>query len=122
MRKQLANERARFAFKEVSGLKKNLKKEFSRYRSLVRSFPAMILTNGYGSAMAFLFSKQKTSSEGLLYIQLSKWLNERSLFKSHKEDLMEYITEQSQDVYRQLTSETLALLEWLKRFAEGMDR
>lgn len=53
MCKNFANERAAFAFKKVS----KRESDFQKYRSLVRSLPAMILSNGYGTAMAFLSSK-----------------------------------------------------------------
>lgn len=118
MSKHLANERAKFAFDKVSDMRKNSTKDFPTYRSLVRSLPAMILSNGYGAAMAFLYSKE---GDRKLYDHLFEWLKEQELCPQKQNSLMEYISCSNQDIYRLLESETMALLEWLKRFAEGMD-
>lgn len=119
MDKNLANERARFAFDSVSEVKAS-SKDFSKYRSLVRTFPPMILRNGYGAAITFLSTSTKNENREL-YLHISKWLNEQDLLPDDEENLMKYISQNGQDTYRLFESETMALLEWLKRFAEGMD-
>lgn len=126
MPKCLDNERAAFAYCKVAefvrkgenGSKQKLSEE---YRSLVRSFPAMILSNGYGTAMAFLYSKKDgTNAYGRLYYQIQSWLSQQKMFPDEKgQGIMEYIVYQKRDAYRMLANETLALLVWLKRFAEG---
>jgi len=124
MNRNLPNQRAAFAFKRVSELHGEL---LQKYRSLVRSFPAMILSNGYGLAIAFLYSKKKgkesqiQSEHGQLYKHINDWLTEQKFLSEDKKDLMKNIAESDKDTYRLLESETLALLEWLKRFAEGAE-
>lgn len=115
MRNNFANERAAFAFEKVSKFEIN-SESFQKYRSLVRSLPAMILNNGYGLAMAFLYSKKDSET---LYGHIGDWLKEQKILPNKNLNLMENIAESDKDTYRLLESETLALLEWLKRFTEG---
>ena len=122
------NERADKAFSDVTCVKDKKPSIFAEYRSLVRSFPSMILTNGYGPAMAFLFSKKNsTNCYGELYKNITDWLqgcgliNEKEINKNCLDKEMQYIIKQDRHMYRLLRNETLALLEWLKRFSEGMD-
>jgi CRISPR-associated protein Cmr5 len=123
MLKSLDISRAKYAYEKVSEInKKNIKKN---YLSLVRSFPIMIHNNGYASAIALLYSKKKINgiNEDNEYMQLykhiSEWLIENQKIIS-KVDLMESITSKTNEEYKRLSNETMALLIWLKRFAEGM--
>jgi len=113
MNKSFANKRTAFAFKKVSNVAPN---SFQQYRSLVRSVPATILNNGYGLAMASLYSKNESKA---LYDHIEVWLKEQQMLPNKEKNLMSNIAESDKDTYRLLESETLALLEWLKRFAEG---
>lgn len=113
MSKNFANERSLFAFKKVSEVDS---KSFQKYRSLVRSLPATILNNGYGLAMASLYSKSENQT---LYNHIEVWLKGQHMLSNKDKNLMNTIAESDKDTYRLLESETLALLEWLKRFAEG---
>ena len=123
MLKSLDISRAKYAYEKVSEInKKNINKN---YLSLVRSFPIMIHNNGYASAIALLYSKKKINgiNEDNEYMQLykhiSEWLIENQKIIS-KVDLMESITSKTNEEYKRLSNETMALLIWLKRFAEGM--
>lgn len=112
MSKNIASKCSKFAFEQVSEVNGE---SFQKYRSLVRSLSATILTNGYGLAMAFLYSKKEGKA---LYKHIETWLIQQGLL-DNGERLISYIAESDKDTYRLLESETLALLEWLKRFAEG---
>lgn len=114
MNKSFANERSAFAFEKVSDI--NDMKSLEKYRSLVRSLPATILSNGYGLAMASLYSKNENKA---LYDHIEIWLKKQQMLPNREKNLMSNIAESDKDTYRLLESETLALLEWLKRFAEG---
>lgn len=117
MNKSFANERSAFAFQKVSDIKDA--ESLQKYRSLVRSLPATILNNGYGLAMAYLYSKSKEQREArILYSHIEFWLKEQNMLPND-ENLMGNIAKSDKDTYRMLESETFALLEWLKRFAEG---
>jgi len=117
MTKNVVNERAKFAFEKVSKLHGEA---LQKYRSHVRSLPAMILSNGFGLAMAFIYSKKETK---ILYEHISTWLKKQDILRDmdKNKDLMGIIAESGIDTYRFLEAETLALLEWLKRLAEGAD-
>lgn len=116
MNKNFANKRSEVAFKQVSEVAPN---SFQKYRSLVRSLPATILNSGYGLAMASLYSNYSKNESKALYDHIEVWLKDQQMLPNNSQNLMENIAESDKDTYRLLESETLALLEWLKRFAEG---
>ncbi|MCW2279328.1 type III-B CRISPR module-associated protein Cmr5 [Heliophilum fasciatum] len=119
-----------------------------RYKELVRKFPAYILTNGLGQALAFLVAKgsqtlgdkrscpNEQKAHGALYLHIQEWLCQEGMayadaVAGEMRDpdggnrdfrLMERIVRQEQGSlsYRQATMETLALLQWFKRFAEAV--
>lgn len=86
----------------------------------------MILTNGIGPTIAFIYSKKKKKSAeenenayDLIYEQIDDW-TKKNFSSSKEKELMSWITEQDSLLYRAYTREVLALFSWLKRFAEGM--
>lgn len=111
--------RADFAYNkiaEVNGWQDSKKK--SDYRSYVRGFASMILQNGFGQALAFLRSKGKedlTDPHNILYKHINEWLSKGD----NDFDILEKIRTENSDKYRQYTKETLALLVWLRKFAEA---
>lgn len=122
MNKSFANERCAFAFQKVSDIKDA--ESLQKYRSLVRSLPAIILSNGYGLAMAYLYSnsingKGRNKAFDYLYGHIKIWLIKQRILLDNGKDLISNIADSDKDTYRLLESETLTLLEWLKRFAEG---
>jgi len=92
----------------------------SRYGSLVRKIPSYILTNGLGQTLAFLRAKgrgEPGSEHEVLYRHLSVCIKEHMGIDG---DLLEWIVGQADSKeYRHATMETLAFLQWLKRFAEA---
>lgn len=91
-----------------------------KYGSVVRRLPSYILTNGLGQTLAFLKAKGKGEpgdEHEILYQHLANWLKKQLKVSS---DLLDWIvsTANSQQ-YRLATMEALALLQWLKRFAEA---
>ena len=104
------------------------------YKSYVKKIPMMILNNGLGATLAFIYSKRKKENKqkikageksnpknayDLIYIQIDKWLKKRNIKKSD-EELIKWIINQNSQEYRAVTNEVLALFNWLKRFADGM--
>ena len=100
------------------------------YRALVRSAATDVLTNGLGQTLAFLLSKAKGKHDtphGALYTHLSNWIanpypDDASAKPRFEQDkLLEWLIDpkQGSDVYRQITVEVIAYLNWLKRFAEA---
>ncbi|MDG0872196.1 type III-B CRISPR module-associated protein Cmr5 [Paenibacillus thiaminolyticus] len=124
MSNKLENGRALFAYEKVSLAAK--KKYAKEYRALVRALPAMIHTNGFGAAVGFLFSKSnKKDGKGAdgphqaVLTVLSEWLKRQGMIEE-PDFLMKAITEQTRDGYKRMTRETMSLVMWMKRFAEGM--
>lgn len=123
-RLKLEQGRADFAFKRATTGYNSHRKE---YASAVQKLPMMIKTNGLGATMAFMFSKGKTL--GTVLKDIEDWANSTDNLKTH---LILKNTEggvfvhkilnlNSQD-YRIVTIEVLALLNWLRRFAEGINK
>jgi CRISPR-associated protein Cmr5 len=110
-----------------SRISNDVKKSFeSGYKSLARSLPADVLTNGLGQTLAFLCSKGKKegrfkadSEHAALYRHISKWVAKEMDWGG--DDLLTRLIDEDtgSDDYRRATTETLAYLVWLKRFAEA---
>jgi len=97
--------------------KKKIEEARKKYRSLALKTPVLILTNGLGQTLAFF--KSKGGEHDLLYGHLSKWLvNESKIYDQG--ELVQKIINGDSTTYRQATTETLAFLNWLKRFAEAV--
>lgn len=88
-----------------------------RYNSIVRKVPSYVLTNGLGQTLAFL--RAKGGAEKTLYDHLSAWVLGRVRSEGEDGSLLEWLLTQDSAVYRRATVETLAYLNWLKRFAEA---
>ncbi|KIM12162.1 MAG: hypothetical protein KU38_04460 [Sulfurovum sp. FS08-3] len=128
-------QRAIFSYQCVgSFVNENRDENQKRYRAYIRSIPSMILNNGLGSTIAFMFSK-RLKKEGEVYNQIGEnifnWLREeqnRYLIalenKDKAEDKLKELTDKviylNSSEYRATTNELLALFNWLKRFADGM--
>ncbi len=91
------------------------------YVSLCSGAPVMILTNGLGPALAFFLAKAPKAEEYRLLGQaLAQWTLRTGVDADRGKEakhLMLAITNASTDEYRRLTNESLAYLNWLKRFA-----
>lgn len=96
------------------------KAEQGKYGSLVRGLPALIQSDGLGQTLAFLLAKGKGSKNAhqLAYDQLSAWVTKQL---DAKERLLDFILKADTATYRRATTEALAYLQWIKRFAEAKD-
>lgn len=118
--------RAAYAYKCVENAVENGKVTESDYKAYTRNIPMMIKTNGLGAALAFVKAKGSSNAAyKLLYEQIYEWLkspegDKLGIFKNTKKDLIAVVIEQDSQKYRFSTLETLALLAWMKRFAEGL--
>jgi len=119
--------RAEFAY-ECAQRAKELNKA-KEYKAYVKKLPMMIKTNGLGATLAFVKSKisNDNTKAGYAYKQLyediTSWLkfDEKNLIAlSEEADLVQEIVKSESPVYRALTVEILAFLNWLRRFAEGL--
>lgn len=115
-RQTVEQERAAYALKCVRAAKQG--QQAHKYLQEVRGLPTMILVNGLGQTLAFLRAKGKGQDDpkAACYRAISGWAAERGLCTG---DLLDAITEMDVATYRLAQRETLAMLVWLKRFAEA---
>lgn len=85
------------------------------YGSLAREMPTLIQVNGLAQALAFLKAKNKTHHQNM-FKHLSGWVCQQLGLQS---DLLESVLGMDSQLYRRATAESLAFLQWLKRFAES---
>ena len=125
----LDQKRAKAAWEAVTKARDQLKGDFKEYVSLVKKFPALMMRNGLGPAVAFLMSKAKKKEEsphGLLKKHIEEWLCQKALHSPYytsaakKESLVEAITERSSMEYFLASEEALLYLQWLKLFASAL--
>ena len=138
LQKTLEQQRAQRAWKcvqEVLSQARNLKDAESfkkKYGSLARKVPMLVLTNGLGQTLAFLLSKAKrhepenkrsveAKAHDLLFTHLSNWVLEQVApgTDTGHQDLLQWVLANDSVAYRRATTEALAFLNWLKRFAEA---
>lgn len=114
--KTLEQERADFAWNRITEIKQTNSQD--KYKSLVRGFSSMILQNGLGQALAFLKAKGK-EEHNKLYEHINSWLKQKFEQNNNNFDILNKIITEDSTKYRLYTKETLALLVWLKKFAEA---
>lgn len=120
----LGQQRAEFALERVSHLKSN-RKDFKSFSS---SAPAMILKNGFGQSLAFFMAKGTDKDLNIkpndkhieLFDIIKSWLIKQKIVdeQNHK-DFVKSLAQMSQKKYLEAQLETLALLEWVKRYANA---
>ena len=100
------------------------KKLIESYRSYVKKLPQMILFNGLGQTLAFIYSKkEKGNAYEFIYSHISQYLESECtarISKQRDKDLVEWVISLDSLEYRYVTEEVIAFLNWLRRFAEGM--
>lgn len=126
----LGQKRAAFALKKVLDIEPNKKERFEPFSA---GAPSMILQNGFGQALAFWIAKGKNEHMTMFNI-VKDWLCENGFMKIRpverrdkkpedekevKKEVMRAISEMEQSEYLRAQRETLALLEWVKRFANA---
>ena len=90
-------------------------KERENYCKLAKGAPAMIMGNGLMPTLAFYKSKGK---EDLLNHILG-WLGRRYQLPQNFNSAMDKFFKAESSFYMQATNETLALLRWIRQFADA---
>jgi len=123
-RQTLEQGRAAFAFEKAREGWHKHKKEFSQ---TAKKIPMLVKTNGLGAAFAFMYAKQNV--HGTILSAIDSWLNHPDNQKTHLilkgatgNNLVQKVTNLKSAEYRTLTIETMAFLQWLRRFAEGITK
>ena len=121
--KTLEQERSNYAFECISEIKKEKDKNFEKNASsLIAKLGTLILTNGLGNTLAFLFSKAKDHHLETIAI-ISNWLYKlEGQNKEVKIDqiMRDFVLDVDVEKYMYYTDETLRLINWLRRFSDSM--
>ena len=108
--------RATYAFNKVSDIRNDLPLEKQKkYKSNAKKLPVLIKTNGLGQALAFI---EKRDGYSELFDQIEEWLQKKQLITTNQ--MVEEVIGFDSDKYRQVTTETIALLLWMRRFVDSM--
>ncbi|MHB1492250.1 MAG: type III-B CRISPR module-associated protein Cmr5 [Thermoplasmataceae archaeon] len=112
----ISQARAKHAMDEINRIKNE---EATGFKSHVNALPAKIVMNGLMQAIAYVFSKSKEDNGyKKLGNVIQNWLCDQKygIFKSEK-DLLNAIINSNENDYVRTHIETLAYLEWLKKFS-----
>jgi CRISPR-associated protein Cmr5 len=107
------------------------------YKSYLKKLPAYIKVNGLGATLAFMFAKSiGTSDKAKVWAkindQFTEWLKNRpahfhtvsvegkNLALATDTKLAELVINMESHQYRAVTVELLALIGWMRRFADGL--
>lgn len=130
MLKNIDQERAKYAYEKVKDIVDNQSDLKDKYSAKAVKFPAMILANGLPQALLFLFSNENADDKSykLLLTHIRGWFvnsgaDDLRLYTcpaSTNEDFVSHVIGIDATTMSLLTSETISIATWLKRFAEGM--
>ncbi len=112
--------RAAFAYDCVKEIAQNTDEDLKKkYKSGAKKLPVLIKTNGLGQALAFINKRDNGNIK--LYDLIGKWLDDKQLVElGENVDLVDIIINKPSNEYRRITTETLALLNWVRRFVDGL--
>lgn len=112
----LEHQRAEYAWQCAQ---EGLAKADSDYKNLCKGAPALVMNNGLMQTLAFYQDKGKGQHQALNR-HLMKWLHQRypqQISVDQFNQVMQSLYQSDSSFYREATSETLALLRWLRQFS-----
>lgn len=119
--RSMEQERTAFALGKIQDLTTYPDQAQYEVRRHVNGLPALIRMNGLGQALAFYRMQGEDSTHALIYRIVGEWLcGEKSkgrVFVGGDGDALVAITRSDISTYMAAQNESLALLEWLKKFA-----
>jgi CRISPR-associated protein Cmr5 len=116
----LDQQRAQFAWNKCGEVTRFIKE----YTNAAKSTASLVMNSGLMQTLAFLKSKNTAEHKALLE-HLLIWLDIRFLTQQEKSDppkferVMMELHKVDSSTYMQLTSETMALLRWIRQFADA---
>ncbi|MFO1291822.1 MAG: type III-B CRISPR module-associated protein Cmr5 [Rubrivivax sp.] len=127
MAQTLDQQRAAFAWDVAKRARASLP-EFADFKNLAKGAPALVMGNGLMPALAFYASRDKRHASALndaingwLATRFSADPSFRPLPKTYA-DVMERLLKSPSSFYMHATDETLAMLKWLRQFADALDK
>ena len=115
--------RAEFALNAIDTFSQRSPADQAELRRYLIQLPALIQMNGLGQALAFYLSKGNNTTHADIYNLLGKWLCQSKVgrvFDESESDVLRAITSSDMFRYMAAQNESLALLEWLKKFATAL--
>ncbi|MDO9559799.1 MAG: type III-B CRISPR module-associated protein Cmr5 [Syntrophales bacterium] len=116
----MAQKRAEYALREVLEAKSKVDPE--KLSSFSAGAPSMLLQNGFGQTLAFWLAKGRSEHMAIFDI-LARWLKQTDIKHfgecRQPKDFIHKLSTMEQQEYLKNQNETLALLEWVKRFANA---
>ncbi len=119
--------RAAHALQTIRDLDKLGRDKYGKYVSYVSALPAQIIINGLGQALATLMAaggrgKKQHDPHYMLYLSIANWLMVRFPEWEIKDGniVIDRLVQGNQDTYLRAQAESLAYLNWLKKFARGI--
>ena len=112
----LEHQRAEYAWEKS---REGLTVGDSDYKNLCKGAPALIMSRGLMQTLAFYADKNKPHHQALNR-HLMQWLNQRfpeKVLAAEFTAVMDSLYKSESPFYREATTETLALLRWLRQFA-----
>lgn len=110
--------RAKFAYDSVNKVAQNSNEDLKKkYKSGAKKLPVLIKTNGLGQTLAFINGRDDGNIK--LYDMIDRWLIHKQLIEANQ-DLVDIVINKPSNEYRQITTETLALLNWVRRFVDSL--
>lgn len=118
IQKTTEQRRAKAAWEAVERVRADKKEYAEDYGGTVKKLPMMIITNGLGQALAFLKAKGKGKDNQYeaVFGHVSVWVVTELKWEG---DLLSEVVNRDSHDYRRATTEALAFVGWLKRFAEA---
>jgi CRISPR-associated protein Cmr5 len=85
--------------------------------------PTMILTNGIAQTLAFLLSNKSKAKQFMVFKIIQAWLEKEisSLQANDEMGFLRNFAQLDQGAYLTAQRETLAMLQWLKRYARAFE-
>lgn len=114
----LEQKRAEDAWNQVTQVKDRGKLYAKEYNSLARGSIAYIQINGLGQVLAFWRAKNEAHHHAL-YEHVSGWVCKQMGINNNLHLLEWIVKDASSEQYRRATTEAIAYLMWIKRFAEA---
>ncbi len=93
------------------------------YREMAKGAPAMIMGNGLMSALAFYQSRAGSNQKPatLILSDILGWLAKRQIVPNSFPVAMKAFFDSGSQDYMRATDETLAMLKWLRQFADAVE-
>lgn len=115
MSRTLGQQRAEYCLEQL----RQLHCDAEKFKNFSPGLPSLIIQNGFGQALAFLVAKGEDKHRAAFDI-IAGWLTHQQLLTPDRHSgILLQISQMEQSQYLHAQQETLAMLEWLKRYANA---